>query len=63
MLLSSVAPQPQATSTLAVGTVSASLSGTVTNEKTIASTPREEEQVSKKKGIDVENLSNATSIS
>ena len=63
MLLSSVAPQPQATSTPAVGTASASLSGTVSNERTITSVPREDQQVSKKKGIDVENLSNATSIS
>ena len=62
MLLSSVAPQPQATSTPAVRTASVGLSGTISNEKTIALALREDEQVGKKKGIDVENLSNATSI-
>ena len=61
-LLSRVAPQPQATSTPAVGAAPIDLSRTVTNERTIASATRNDEQVSHKRGIDVENLSNATSI-
>ena len=61
-LLSRVAPQPQATSTLAVGAAPVDLSGTVNNERTIVSAPRNDEQVGHKRGIDVENLSNATSI-
>ena len=61
-LLSKVAPQPQATSTPAVGAAPVNLSGTVTNERTIASAPKNDEQVGHKGGIDVENLSNATSI-
>ena len=61
-LLSRVAPQPQATSTPAVGAALIDLSGTVTNERTIASAPMNDEQVGHKRGIDVENLNNATSI-
>ena len=62
-LLSRVAPQPQATSMPAVGAAPIDLSRTVTNERTIASAPRNDEQVGHKRGIDVKNLSNATSIS
>ena len=54
-----MAPQPQATSTPAVGAAPVNLSGTVTNERTIASAPKNDEQVGHKGGIDVENLSNA----
>ena len=61
-LLSRVVPQPQATSTPAVGAAPVDLSGTVNNERTNASVPRNDQQVGHKKGIDVENLSNATSI-
>ena len=58
-----MAPQPQATSTPAMGAASVSLPGMVSNEKTITLAPREDDQVSQKKDINVENLSNATSIS
>ena len=60
-LLSRVTPQPQATSMPAMGAAPIDLSGTVINERTIASAPRNDEQVGHKRGIDVENLSNATS--
>ena len=63
MLMPRVAPQPQATSTPTVGAVSVSLSGMVNNERTIASAPRENSLLGQRKGIDVENLSNANSIS
>ena len=41
MLMSRMAPQPQASSTPAMGAVSVSLPRMVSNEKTIASAPRE----------------------
>ena len=46
-----------------MGATPVDLSRTVNNERTIASAPRNDEQVGHKRGIDVENLSNATSIS
>ena len=63
MLMSRMAPQLLATSKPAMGAALVSLPGMASNEKAIASAPRKNDQVSQKKGIDVENLSNATSIS
>ena len=62
MLLTKVAPQPQATSTPAMGAASINLSGTVTKERMIASAPRDDKQVNPKNDIDLENLSNTTCI-
>ena len=58
-----MALQPQATSTPVVGVASVSLTGTVTNEKTLTAALKEDDPLDQKKGVDVENLSNATSIS
>ena len=46
-----------------MGAAPVDLSGTVTNEKMLVSAPRYDGQVGPKKGIDVANLSKATSIS
>ena len=53
ILMSDLAPKPQATSTSAVGAPVPPLASTITNEKTIASAPREDQKVVKEMELDV----------
>ena len=55
--------QPQATYTPAVGTTATDIPGMVTNERMITSAPQEDQGIGDREDKNLENLSDATSIS
>ena len=59
-LMANMAPGPQATSTPAMGVAVTTLASTLTNEKMLASVPREEQGHFEGEEVDPENLSNAS---